>query len=248
VTQRDVRSIVNEMQRPDEPIALTTDEGAAVLARVPPEGCTPWELFANLVDSLSPDGPQMLGEKTPLHFRLATRLLAEQSALKVVVIVRDPRAVFASMLSVSWGLRDSQVLAWRWRLSCERLLAAVDAFGRHRVMLVRYEDMVADPAGHQTDLAAFLDVPPQLSAINYDELFLARETWKQRALQAPDTNSIGAWREHVAVSDVALVERITGPIATTLGYVPTNPAAPNLSVDPATFWNERKYAAKFDVD
>lgn len=247
VTRRAVRELLSEMQRPDEPIALTADEGATVLARVAPKGCTPWELFANLVDSLSPDGPQTLGEKTPAHAGMATRLLAEQPALKVVAIVRDPRAIFASMLSVSWGLRDSQRLAWRWRLIYERLLADVDAFGRHRVMLVRYEDIVADPAGYQADLAAFLDVPLQVSALKDDELFLAAETWKQRALEAPDANRIDAWREHLAAVDVALIERITAPVATPLGYAPTNPAAPHLSVDPATFWRERQIAAMFDV-
>ena len=247
VTRPAVRKLLSEMQRPDELIALTADEGATILARVAPEGCTPWELFANVVDSLSPDGPQTLGEKTPAHAGMATRLLAEQPALKVVAIVRDPRAIFASMLSVPWGLRDSQRLAWRWRLIYERLLADVDAFGRHRVMLVRYEDIVADPAGYQADLAAFLDVPLQVSAMKDDELFLAGETWKQRALEAPDANRIDAWREHLAAADVALIERITAPVATPLGYAPTNPAAPHLSVDPATFWRERQSAAIFDV-
>ena len=246
MTRRAVRELLSEMQRPDESVALTADESATVLARVNPKGCTPWELFASLVDSISPDGPQTLGEKTPAHAEIATRLLVKQPALKVVAIVRDPRAIFASMLSVPWGLRDSQRLAWRWRLIYQRLLADVDAFGRHRVMLVRYEDIVADAAGYQADLAAFLGVPLKVSSLKDDELFLAGETWKQRALEAPDANRIDAWREHLAPADVAVIERITAPVATLLGYAPTNPAAPHLSVDPATFWMERQIAARFD--
>lgn len=246
MTRRAVRELLSEMQRPDESVALTADESATVLARVNPKGCTPWELFASLVDSISPDGPQTLGEKTPAHAGIATRLLVKQPALKVVAIVRDPRAIFASMLSVPWGLRDSQRLAWRWRLIYQRLLADVDAFGRHRVMLVRYEDIVADAAGYQADLAAFLGVPLKVSSLKDDELFLAGETWKQRALEAPDANRIDAWREHLAPADVAVIERITAPVATLLGYAPTNPAAPHLSVDPATFWMERQIAARFD--
>ena len=247
MTRSAVRALLSEMQVPKGKIDLTADEGAAVLARVAPEGITPWELFANLVDSLSPDGPQTLGEKTPAHSGIATRLLAQQPALRVVAIVRDPRAVFASHLSVPWGIRDSQILAWRWRLTYERLRAAVDAFGRHRVMLVRYEDIAADPAGYQADLAAFLDLPLQVSAIKDEELFLDAETWKHRALDVPDVTSVDAWREHLAAADVSLIERITAPVATLLGYGPTNPAAPNLSVDPEIFWREHWLAARLDV-
>jgi hypothetical protein len=115
------------------------------------------------------------------------------------------------------------------------------------VLLVRYEDIVADSAGYQADLAAFLGMPINVSVMKDDELFLAQETWKQRALEAPDANRIDAWREHLAATDVALIERITAPVATPLGYAPTNPAAPHLSVDPAALWRERQIAAMFDA-
>lgn len=66
--------------------------------------------------------------------------------------------------------------------------------------------------------------------------------------QSPlDTNRIDAWRDHLAAADVALIERITAPVAMPLGYAPTNPTTPHMSVDPAALWRERQIAAMFDV-
>jgi hypothetical protein len=243
----DVRAVIEQMQQPGEPIHLSADEAARVLAGTSSGGCTPWELFVGLVDVLSPDGPTTLGEKTPGHATITTRLLSTHPHLKVIVVVRDPRAIFASALEVPWGVRDCQRLAWRWRLVYERMSADLDAFGAHRVLLVRYEDVVTDPSGFQRDVAAFLGVPLEISPVGSQELFLTHETWKQRAVESPDPDRVDAWRTQLSPTDTTLIDQITAPVADRFGYVPANRAATAVAVDAEALWKERQIAARFDV-
>ncbi len=60
-------------------------------------------------------GPHhILGEKTPGHLHWATRLLALRPSLRVIGVVRDPRAVLASRRGVPWSGSSLDAQAIRW--------------------------------------------------------------------------------------------------------------------------------------
>lgn len=237
-------ALLDAMCRPDGQMAMTEAERERVCASSVVDGCTAWELFGAVVDALSPDGAAVLGEKTPAHAWSAAHLLAHEPSLRLVAVVRDPRANFASLLGVQWGQRDAQRFAWRWRLLHERLLAERDAFGHHRILIVRYEDLVTEPDRFQNDLASFLGVDDERSPAP-ESLFLPHETWKQRALQAPDVGRIDSWRQMLAVPDVAVVEQITAPVAERFDY--RFDPGERYSIDPVALLAERRLVAGFDI-
>ena len=164
-----------------------------------------------------------------MSYFLAPVLIAYPQA-RAVHIIRDGLDVVASLIEQGWlsgaskgvdeaglGLgpqarfwvepdrRDEFVrvseatrAAWAWR----RYVAAARA-STERTLVIRYEDMVADPARTARTLAAHL---------SSDQAPL------QVALSLAHTHSVGRWREALTADQVDDVEREAGPLLEELGY------------------------------
>ena len=120
---------------------------------------------------------RLIAEKTPVNVLVFEDLLALLPGSRCIHIVRDPRAVVASMLRAGKRLRgtelertaprDAEVRAFTTSVRtaiayvqrCHRAgLAAAEA-APDRLLTVHYERLVSDPAGETRRLCAFLDVP-----------------------------------------------------------------------------------------
>jgi len=110
----------------------------------------PLELFGAVVAELAGTGTEagdvLTGEKTPAHLLWWEPLSRRLPALRVVAVVRDPRAVAASHQALDWG-RDPVAVARRWVDDLGRLSALWAALGPARSLVLRYEDVVAHPRG-----------------------------------------------------------------------------------------------------
>lgn len=186
------------------------------------EPVRPWLLFERLVHELAPAGRDILGEKTPNHLLAAGPLLREHRDLRLVVTVRDPRDVHASLLDVPWGGDDVVRNAWRWRLRYGHVAELATAFGPQRVLTVRLEDVVADLDGARRRLAGFLGVDHGVVPLPADGhgLFGDAEPWKHQAVGAADPARAARWRERLDPEVATTVWRITADIAASWGYVP----------------------------
>ena len=181
-----------------------------------------WTVFESLVAAMSPPDRMVLGEKTPNHMFRWEQLQLAAPDLKLLVVVRDPRAVLRSHRGVAWGERDAYALAERWIAHQRTGLDALRLLGPERVMIVRYEDATAGPAATQSRIAGFLgvaDEPEQLRRrlVSDYPLFPAREEWKARALELISTQQSSAHHE-LSREDLAVVEAACGRLMETLGY------------------------------
>lgn len=168
-------------------------------------GC--WQalgLFAALVQCLA--GPaQLYGEKTPAHLRWWYPLTRALPELKLLWVVRDPRAVVASTLQVPWAVQDPAALAEEWNLDHEELREASHCLPPHRLLILRYEDLVADPAAARSRIAHFLGIAEQPQQIRVEQLFLPWETWKSRVTEPITRDRIGAWRQTLTHSQATAI-------------------------------------------
>lgn len=170
-------------------------------------------------------------EQTPeTCFVLRTVLRAYPQA-KVVHMIRDGRDVVCSLLERGWlstsdqGVDDVGVpkgsyarpwveadrraefsaaseatrAAWVWR----RYVSAALATASPRIIEVRYETLVQDPAATARHLAAELDLDPE-------EL--------QRAFASASSGSVGRWRRDLDAGQLADFEREAGFLLRELGY------------------------------
>lgn len=161
-------------------------------------------------------------ENTPAHLEglpFVRRLFPEAHILGVV---RDPRAVHASLIPLDWNNAHPAANAERWRWYARRLAQLTERDPEH-VRIVAYETLVRHPAKTLADLARWLDVPfdpaalqrPRAHTHGFD---VATEPWKARALHPPDPARIESWVERMSGDDVAAIERWAWPAAGAYGY------------------------------
>ncbi len=174
-------------------------------------------LFEAIVRSLA--GPaEVLGEKTPGHLLWWTAIAKRAPWVRFVVVVRDPRAVVASNLSMPWAAseelsrfagRAHLPLAARWEIDQERAHGMLATLGARRCMLLRYEDVVADPEATRKRVATFLGrdatVPAKTAPAG---IVLSSEPWKQAALDHVTADRLTAWEEDLGAREAKQVTAI----------------------------------------
>jgi len=183
-----------------------------------------WTVFESMVAAMSPPGRLVLGEKTPNHLSWWEHFMPVKTGWKLLAVVRDPRAVLRSQRRVAWGESDAYALAERWLHHQRAILDARRMLGADRVLIIRYEDLVGDEAGHQKQIADFLGVaaaPDPLGDELLSEypLFPAREEWKENAMRPASTEHISEWEDELSEDDVAAVDTACRELMGEFGYV-----------------------------
>ncbi len=176
------------------------------------------DLFVAIVRCLA--GPAHLyGEKTPDHLRWWSPLTRALPDLKLLWVVRDPRAVVASALKVPWAENDVAALAEEWKLDHEELREAGRRLPPSRLLTLRYEEVVADATAARRCIARFLGTSPLHRDLGVEKLFLAWETWKSSALQPITLDRVHAWKSDLTCSEAATVAAICARGMEELGYL-----------------------------
>jgi Sulfotransferase family len=192
---------------------------SAIEQRLGGRAATLIDLFEAVVAAMT--GPAaMTGEKTPEHLAWWRPLSVWRPGLKVIAVVRDPRAVVASNLAVPFGMRHAELIAERWARDQDDVRAAEAALGAERFLLVRYEDVVADEDAARRRLGAFLgrstSATPPAAATGVPRA--PTEYWKDRAAGPADATRADAWRSELAPEQIAVVTTLCRRHLESFGY------------------------------
>lgn len=184
-------------------------------------------------------GKPRVGEKTPGHLAFVPTIFEWYPKAKVLIVQRDPRSVIASQLACPWvkvtpvnlrqgvfvNSRFSQIAAYaaRWQHSYEQ--DAPRYVRDSRVMLIRYEDLVAETERVMRQVCQFLEEV-------YEPTMLDRD--KERAVSVPvgsaqhyggswggwlsehhekaskpvNTASVSKWKQQLRPHEVAMIEGV----------------------------------------
>jgi Sulfotransferase family len=187
-------------------------------------------------------GCRLLVEKTPGHVEhapLILRLFPEASFLHVI---RDPREVFCSSRAArSWSLDfyGDPVRAARYWRSLVSQGRAIGALTPHYAEL-RYERLLADGPSELGRLFGWLGLPADAAlcetVIERCRIESLRKPRADPAHPPPIFFRRGeaeGWRRELTRSERSRIERVAGPLMTTLGY--------ERSVPPARFQRVRRW-------
>lgn len=154
-------------------------------------------------------GKPRWAEKTPIHVLHVNLLRGLWPQSVIFRVIRDPRAVAASLVKVPFGPTSATGAAYLWRHHDE---AARDFFESDpRASTIRYEDLVADPEAVLRDVCAFLGetfAADMLAPGPDQNLAASGEEWKWRVAAPIDQSRVAAWRQELEPVDqerVALV-------------------------------------------
>jgi hypothetical protein len=178
---------------------------------------TVMDLYSGITRHLAGE-PKLCGEKTPSHLRWWRPLCRRARELRLIGVVRDPRDVVASYYD-AWGARPHAVLAERWAIDQRELLGARQSLGAGRCVVLRYEDMVQDPAGARLEIARLLGTRPAPATVGGSSpLYLSWEHWKRGTEDPVSDDRVERWRTTLCPEVAAEIAAIAGAPMRAFGY------------------------------
>lgn len=158
-------------------------------------------------------------DHTPFHARLAVTLVGLFPHARFVHLVRDGRAIAASVVPLPWGPNTVEWAA-RWWIEFLAFGLGLEAWGGPRVMRVRYEDLVGNPNRTIPAVAAFAGLEYEPGMLRADGFRVPADPTGQHALvgQPLQPERAAMWEDHLTTRDVEIFESSAGDLLSYLGY------------------------------
>ncbi|RMH13545.1 MAG: sulfotransferase [Planctomycetota bacterium] len=168
----------------------------------------------------APENARFVGEKTPNHCEWILELSAMFPEARFVHIMRDPRDSALSQREAFH--RPALQAAVRWKRDLEMHRDCVRLMPRSRYTAVRYEDLVTDPESVLRPLCELLGLEycdAMLDPSGREKKgFSSYEKHKLRTLEKVTSSRIGRYKGKMNAVDIAVIERICGPLMLEMGY------------------------------
>jgi hypothetical protein len=183
-----------------------------------------FELYGRVV------GKPLVGDKTPGYVRRLPLLHELFPEARFVHLIRDGRDVALSALGwrraaklaarlVTWEAHPVPTAALWWERHVRSGREAGAALGPDAYYEVRYEALIADPAGETEALCTFLDLPFDEAMLRFHEGRRRRETGlSAKKAWLPPTPGLRDWRAEMSAEDVERFEATAGNLLDELGY------------------------------
>ena len=203
-------------QQPIEPASIEPSELGSTYPQL-----LSW-LIRHYGESRGKTNPEVWVDHTPTNFRRGLTLLALFPASRFIHLVRDGRAVTASLLPLDWGPNNPLHAAEFWMARCAAGLAAEAELGSERVLRVRYEDLITAAEATLRRIAGFVGLEYQSAMASGAGGEPGRYHERQHRLvgHPPDQSRVAGWRQSLAARQIEIFEAEAGEFLTTLGYEP----------------------------
>lgn len=169
-----------------------------------------------------PRGKELVGEKTPKHWRCLPDILNLFPESKAIWIVRDGRDTVCSIMKMPWKPHNNLALhAMQWRYAMDRLFAFESQFPT-RILRMKFEDLLASPESEIGRACNFIGVdfePQQLDPSAQTGVVPSWEMpWKERVFAPLDLSRIGSARRDLPPASYQLLTLLMQPTLLQLGY------------------------------
>jgi hypothetical protein len=175
-------------------------------------------------------GKPRWGDKSLLTERYADSIVAAYPGARMIHVIRDPRDRYASVQK-RWGRRRGGVgmgvAEWAFSASMAERNAETHP-GAY--MVVRYEDLVSDPAAITEKVCGFIGEPylPEMLTLKGDEDFRGQgsnSSYGPRSAGVISPDSIGKYSRILSDQQVRFIETSLGETMDRFGYARSSPGA-----------------------
>ncbi len=159
-------------------------------------------------------------DHTPANVSHAKFLLESFPDAKMIHLVRDGRAVAASVLPLDWGPHTLDKAAEMWCRCIGLGLAAEAVFSDRRVLRVTYEELVRQPDDVLERICGFLGAEFEPPMVRGDGFRLPGANHRQHALvgSVPQADRIDQWKRQLSPRQIELYEFYNGNLLELAGY------------------------------
>jgi Sulfotransferase family len=192
---------------------------------------------AQIADSATRHEPVVVVKEPGSH--VADQLLSLFPASRLVFLLRDGRDVVDSWLAAyrdgSWALDEGafpvtdagreSLVRWQsavWAFRTEVVQRAFDRHPTDRRVLVRYEDLVADPGHELARICAYLlldATADTLAGVAAEHDYAAVPAVEKGHSKEIRSASPGGWRENLTSAEHDVMHEVMGPKLAELGYL-----------------------------
>lgn len=169
-------------------------------------------------------GKQYLSEKTPANVEVFDEIAETFPQAKLIVVVRDPRAIVASMLEVGERFRNEAHRPTDFTRNARRATryinklwnVAAQVIGKENVHVVFYEDVVLNPNVFIPDLANKLGLVFEERMVQIEkqhtitaEFKHAEHLWysKEKLQSAIDSLSLEKWKDQLTAYELFVIDK-----------------------------------------
>lgn len=169
-------------------------------------------------------GALRIGEKSPANVYVLPALAHDFPEARFIHVVRDPRAVVASLKRAPFASNRAGALVQRWVRAMRSHEWGVGHLSRERYLTISYETLVsADVARVLHRCCDFLEVPYSTDMLQFHERLELGFADRQRAhmqstLLPVFSDSTERWRQELSPKEIALVQHAAGTWMDDLGY------------------------------
>ncbi|MEX0660703.1 MAG: sulfotransferase [Candidatus Woykebacteria bacterium] len=162
-------------------------------------------------------------DHTPQNFQEGATLLKTFPNAKFIHIIRDPRAIFSSVINVDWGPVIAEETAIWWSHKISYALAFQHRYP-DKCLLVRYEDIVQNTEESLVEICDFTGLHYRSEMILGQGFKLPKYTNLQHQLVggAPDSSRLDKWKVNLDPQDIKKIENLLGDMMGLFGYEKTN--------------------------
>lgn len=166
--------------------------------------------------------PNIWVDHTPSNIRYVATLFQHFPEAKIIHIVRDGRAVAASIMRLDWGPNTINTAAHFWIDRVAYGLAAESFWGGGRVMRITYEELVKEPEITLKRLCRWLDIDYQNGMVKANDFIVPEYVAGQHALigKLPNAERINAWEKVLTPRQIEVFESLTCDFLRYFGYAP----------------------------
>lgn len=165
--------------------------------------------------------PEIWVDHTPANILYVERLRRHFPGCKFIHLIRDGRAVAASLMPLPWGPRTVQGAADFWLGRIGAGLAAEMHSVRDDVLRIRFEDLILETQMTLHHICDFLDLefdPDMLTKRGFIPNTELSKRQHPLVSEVPDPTRIHAWKQALKPRQVEIFEYLTGDVLSHLGY------------------------------
>ena len=202
-------------------------------------------------------GKTRVGEKGPMLSLALDLLYRDYPNARVIHMVRDPRSVVYSHITMPWSTPSLLMANWMVWFN----MKAIQRYG-DRILNIKLEDVVAQPEATMRKVLAFVGEEWSDDILHHNEHLLPNDgipfPWLNEAARRPKQKTI-TWKEVLSPTWIRMIENTNRETFKTFGYAPLPlPSEPSLwdktravAVDlpqfVRTLWNALRLGTRFHL-
>jgi len=175
--------------------------------------------------------PTVWFDHDPESFKYRSIIFKHFPDAKFIHIVRDGRAVAASMFSLDWGPNNSFCAARKYKKNINQLLQAESELGSEKMLRIKYEDLLSSPVETLKLICDWLQIEFHLNMPLAKGIITPEYTKLQHKLvnQKPNKTRSDNWKQKMSDKEIRIFESIAGNLLENLRYECLNkdPKPPN---------------------